>query len=107
MTTAVLHQLQLFLVVARQRSFTGAARELGITASAVSQAVKQLEGQLRVALLTRTTRSVALTEAGRRLVEAAGPGLAQAVAALSEVSARPEVQAARRDYENRIDGGRT
>jgi len=82
-------QLQAFLAVARSRSFTGAARELGISRSAVSQAVRQLEEQLRVVLLARTTRSVALTDAGRRLVEGTAPALAQAVATLKEVSAQP------------------
>jgi DNA-binding transcriptional LysR family regulator len=89
MNTAPLPQLQVFLVVARLRSFTGAARELGVSPSAVSQTVRQLEEQLRVVLLTRTTRSVALTDAGRRLVEGAGPALGQALAALTEVSAQP------------------
>jgi DNA-binding transcriptional LysR family regulator len=82
-------QLQAFLAVARHRSFSGAARELGVSRSAVSQAVRQLEEQLRVVLLARTTRSVALTDPGRRLLDAAGPGLAQALAALREVGAQP------------------
>ena len=64
LNTAVLPQLQVFLAVARLRSFTGAARELGASTSAVSQAVRQLEEQLRVVLLTRTTRSVSPTDAG-------------------------------------------
>ncbi|WNG17305.1 LysR family transcriptional regulator [Cystobacter fuscus] len=89
MNTALLPQLQVFLVVARLRSFSGAARELGVSTPAVSQSVRQLEEQLRVVLLTRTTRSVSLTEAGRRLVEGAGPALGQALATLTEVSARP------------------
>jgi DNA-binding transcriptional LysR family regulator len=89
MNTAPFPQLQAFLVVARLRSFTNAARELGVSRSAVSQAVQQLEEQLRVVLLARTTRSVSLTDAGRRLVEGAGPALGQAVAALTEVSAQP------------------
>jgi DNA-binding transcriptional LysR family regulator len=55
----------------------------------VSQAVRQLEEHLRAVLLVRTTRSVALTEPGRRLVDAAGPALAQAAAALAGVSAKP------------------
>ncbi len=75
--------------VARHRSFSAAARELGVSASAVSQSVRQLEAQLRVTLLSRTTRSVAPTEAGLRLVEAAGPAMGQALAALTAVSARP------------------
>src|SRR3954464_5084266 len=89
MNTAPFQQLQAFLAVARHRSFSGAARQLGISRSAVSQAVRQLEEQLRVVLLARTTRSVALTDAGRRLVEGGAPAVAQAVATLSEVSAQP------------------
>jgi DNA-binding transcriptional LysR family regulator len=72
-----------FLTVARLRSFSSAARDLGASRSAVSQAVRQLEERLRVVLLARTTRSVSLTDAGRRLVETAGPALGQAVAALT------------------------
>jgi DNA-binding transcriptional LysR family regulator len=82
-------QLQAFLGVARHRSFSGAARELGVSRSAVSQSVRLLEEQLRVVLLARTTRSVSLTDAGSRLVESAGPSLGQVVAALTEVSAQP------------------
>ncbi|MHA7627668.1 LysR family transcriptional regulator [Corallococcus sp. M7] len=89
MKTALLPQLHVLLTVARLRSFSGAARELGVSTPAVSKAVRALEEQLRVVLLTRTTRSVALTEAGRRLVEEAGPGLGQAVAALTHVAAQP------------------
>ncbi len=89
MKTALLPQLQVFLAVSRLRSFSGAARELGVSPSAVSQAVRQLEEQLRIGLLTRTTRSVSLTEAGKRLVESAGPPLGQALTALTEVSAQP------------------
>jgi DNA-binding transcriptional LysR family regulator len=89
MTPAPLTQLHVFLVVARLRSFTAAARELGVSTSAVSQSVRLLEDQLRVPLLTRTTRSVALTDAGRRLLENAGPAVAQAQAALTEAAAKP------------------
>jgi DNA-binding transcriptional LysR family regulator len=89
MKTAPFPQLQAFLAVARLRSFSGAARELGVSRSAVSYSVRQLEDRLRVVLLTRTTRSVSLTDAGRRLVETAGPGLGQALAALANVAAQP------------------
>jgi DNA-binding transcriptional LysR family regulator len=89
MGNAPFQQLQAFLAVARHRSFAAAARELGVSRSAVSQAVQQLEEQLRVVLLIRTTRSVSLTDAGRRLVEGAGPAVGQALATLTEVSAQP------------------
>jgi DNA-binding transcriptional LysR family regulator len=87
--SAPLSQLQIFLAVARARSFSGAARELGVSTSAVSQSVRQLEERLNVVLVARTTRSVSLTDAGRRLLEAAGPALTQALGALDEVAAAP------------------
>ncbi len=89
MKTTLLPHLQTFLVAARGKSFSAAARELGVSPAAVSQSVRQLEEQLRVVLFTRTTRAVALTDAGRRLLEGAGPGLGQALASLQEVSAQP------------------
>ncbi|MDB4941471.1 MAG: transcriptional regulator, LysR family [Labilithrix sp.] len=89
MNTTLFPQLQAFLAVARARSFTGAGRQLGISRSAISQSVRQLEEQLQVTLVARTTRSVALTEAGRRLLESAGPAVAQVRAALAEVAAKP------------------
>jgi DNA-binding transcriptional LysR family regulator len=89
MNGAPFQQLQAFLAVARLRSFSSAARELRVSRSAVSHAVRLLEEKLRVVLLARTTRSVSLTDPGRRLVEAAGPGLGQALAALANVSAQP------------------
>jgi DNA-binding transcriptional LysR family regulator len=89
MDTLPFAQLQAFLAVARTRSFSGAAREIGVSRSAVSQAVRHLEEQLRVVLVQRTTRSVALTDAGRRLVEGVAPAVAQTAATLAEVSAKP------------------
>jgi DNA-binding transcriptional LysR family regulator len=82
-------QLDVFLTVARLRSFSAAARELRVTRSAVSQAVRQLEAQLAVVLLARTTRSVSLTDAGRRLVDGAGPAMIRARDALAEAAAPP------------------
>ena len=89
MAGAPFSQLQAFLTVARHQSFSGAARELGVSRSAVSHTVRQLEDQLGVVMLARTTRSVSLTDAGRRLVDSTGPLLGQVVAALAEVSAKP------------------
>jgi len=88
-SSAPFSQLQAFLVVARQRSFSAAARELGVSRAAVSQSVRQLEEHLKVVLLTRTTRSVSLTDPGRRLVESAGPAMHQALASLAQASASP------------------
>jgi DNA-binding transcriptional LysR family regulator len=73
MSSPRLHSLAEFLAVARDRSFTTAAAELGITPSALSHAVRQLERRVGVTLPTRTTRSVALTEAGRRLYPGSKP----------------------------------
>lgn len=89
MNSAIFPQLLAFLAVAKHHSFSGAARELGVTRSAISQTVRQLEEHLRVVLLTRTTRSVALTDEGRRLVDSAGPSMGQVATALEEVSAKP------------------
>jgi len=81
-----LNALSAFLAVARRRSFAAAARDLGVSTSALSQSVRQLEARLGIALLTRTTRSVALTDAGRRLLEDAGPAVVQALESLKTVS---------------------
>jgi DNA-binding transcriptional LysR family regulator len=82
-------QVQTFLAVAKTRSFSAAARDLGVSRSAVSQSVRHLEEELRVTLVVRTTRSVSLTDEGRRLLEAAGPALSQLHAALTVASAKP------------------
>ena len=66
------NDLQAFVTVAREGSFTRAAAHLGVTQSAVSQVVSGLEARLQIRLLTRTTRSVSLTVAGERLMEAIG-----------------------------------
>lgn len=82
-------QLEALLAVARSKSFTAAARERGVSRSAISQAIQQLEARLGVALVQRTTRSLALTDAGRALVEGVAPAFAQTEAALVQASARP------------------
>jgi DNA-binding transcriptional LysR family regulator len=73
--------VETFLAVARHRSFRRAAADLGVTPSAVSQAVRVLEARVGAALLARTTRSVGLTEAGRRFLERAAPAFNELIAA--------------------------
>ncbi|WP_411750956.1 LysR family transcriptional regulator [Serratia sp. (in: enterobacteria)] len=70
------NELQVFLVVARERSFTKAAGKLGVSQSTLSHAIKALEERLNLRLLTRTTRSVAPTEAGERIIACLEPRLA-------------------------------
>jgi len=92
MPRADLNDLMAFLAVARQRSFTRAAAQLGVSQSALSQTLRGLEARLGLRLLTRTTRSVAPTEAGERLLHAAGPRLDEIdaeLAALSELRDKP------------------
>ncbi|MEI2782532.1 MAG: LysR family transcriptional regulator [Candidatus Competibacter sp.] len=77
-------------IVADTRNFTVAAKTLGVSPSAVSQTIKQLERRLGVALLSRTTRSTSLTEAGERFLSQAGPALDQILAALENVGTYAE-----------------
>jgi DNA-binding transcriptional LysR family regulator len=70
-----LGDLQAFVAVARERSFTRAAAQLGLSRSALSHAMLALEARLGMRLLTRTTRSVSTTEAGARLLDAVAPRL--------------------------------
>lgn len=67
--------LRAFVLIARHGSFTRAGREIGVTASALSQTMAQFERQLGVRLLARTTRRVGLTEAGREFLERIAPAL--------------------------------
>lgn len=81
-----------FLAVARERSFSKAAARLGVTPSALSHKVSGLEARLGVRLLSRTTRSVAPTEAGERLIRAVGPRFDEInaeIASLSELREKP------------------
>lgn len=76
-----LDNVEAFVRVAERRSFRQAATDLEVTPSAVSQAVRTLEARLGVALFTRTTRSVGLTEAGQRFLERARPAFQEIIAA--------------------------
>jgi DNA-binding transcriptional LysR family regulator len=81
-----------FLAVARTGSFTHAAKQLGVSQPALSHALKELEGRLGLRLLNRTTRSVATTEAGERLLRTIAPhfdGIEAGLAALSELRDKP------------------
>lgn len=83
-----LNSLNAFIAVARRLSYAAAAKDLGVSPSALSQSVRQLEERLGVTLLRRTSRSVALTEAGERLLEHAGPAVDQALESLKTVTAK-------------------
>jgi DNA-binding transcriptional LysR family regulator len=81
-----------FVAVGHERSFTKAAAKLGVSQSALSHTMRALEARLGVRLLSRTTRSVAPTEAGERLLHALGPRFEEIeveLAALSELRERP------------------
>jgi DNA-binding transcriptional LysR family regulator len=87
-----INDLLAFRAVAEERSFTRAAARIGVSPSALSHTIRALEERLGVRLLTRTTRSVAPTEAGERLLAAIGPhfdGIEAELAALSELRDRP------------------
>lgn len=81
-----LNQILDFLAVARERSFTRAAGKLGVSQSALSHSVRALETRLGVRLLTRTTRSVSVTEAGERLMQSVAPRLAEIEAGIHAVT---------------------
>ena len=86
------HDLMAFLAVARERSFTRAAAQLGVSQSALSHTIRGLEERLGLRLLTRTTRSVAPTEAGDRLIRTVGPKFEQIdfeLSALTELREKP------------------
>jgi DNA-binding transcriptional LysR family regulator len=80
------HDLVAFVAVAEERSFTRAAKKLGVSQSALSQTIRNLEARVGVRLLTRTTRNVAPTEAGERLIRIAAPRFAEINAELTAVS---------------------
>ena len=87
-----LDDLLAFVAVGRERSFTKAAAKLGVSQSALSHTIRELEARLGVRLLTRTTRSVAPTTAGERLLQTLGPCFAEIdaqLAAITELGKRP------------------
>src|ERR1700682_3370673 len=87
-----LDDLLAFVAVGRERSFTKAAAKLGVSQSALSQTIRQLEARLGVRLLTRTTRSVSPTEAGDRLLRMVGPRFEEIdteLAAVAELREKP------------------
>src|SRR5437588_3825892 len=87
-----LDDLAALVAVGRERSFTKAAAKLGVSQSALSQTIRELEARLGVRLLMRTTRSVSPTEAGERLLHTAGPRLEEIeaeLAALREFRDKP------------------
>ena len=87
-----LDDLLAFLAVARERSFTKAAAKLGVSQSALSHTIRELEARLGVRLLTRTTRSVSPTQAGERLLRTIGPRFEEIdteLAALSDFREKP------------------
>src|SRR5215813_7426825 len=87
-----IHDLLAFLAVARERSFTRAAAQLGVSQSALSHTIRGLEERLGLRLLTRTTRSVSATEAGERLLHTIGPRfdeIESELAALSGLREKP------------------
>ena len=86
------NDLAAFAMVAKERSFTKAGAKLGVSQSALSQTIKSLEQRLKLRLLTRTTRSVAPTEAGVRLLETIAPRFEEIeaeLAALGELRGKP------------------
>ncbi|HUO80251.1 MAG TPA: LysR family transcriptional regulator [Steroidobacteraceae bacterium] len=92
MNRAQLSDLAAFVMVAQERSFTRAAAKLGLTQSSLSHTVRRLEAGLGLRLLARTTRSVAPTDAGERLLRTLGPAFEEIDAgldALSELRDRP------------------
>lgn len=92
MPRANVNDLLAFLAVAKERSFTRASAQLGVSPSALSHTVRALESRLGLRLLTRTTRSVAPTEAGERLLRSVGPRFEEIdaeLAALSELREKP------------------
>jgi DNA-binding transcriptional LysR family regulator len=86
MPRAGLSELTAFIAIAEHRSFRAAARTLGVSPSALSHSMRGLEERINVRLFNRTTRSVALTEAGEQLLRRVGPAVADLEDAVNEVA---------------------
>lgn len=87
MVRSDLSDITVFLAVAKEGSFTKAAAKLGVSQSALSQTVRNVEARLGLRLLTRTTRKISPTQAGERLIQSVGPRLDEIEAELSALSA--------------------
>ncbi|MDU1026753.1 MAG: LysR family transcriptional regulator, partial [Leclercia adecarboxylata] len=91
MSGEIFRDIVAFITIARERSFTRAAAELGVSQSALSHTIRNLEARLGLRLLIRTTRSVSPTEAGLRLLERVSPRfdvIADELASLSELGSK-------------------
>jgi DNA-binding transcriptional LysR family regulator len=92
MARETINDLIALLAVARERSFTRAAAQLGVSQPALSRIIRDLEARLGLRLLTRNTRSVAPTEAGERLIQTVGPhfdGIEAGLAAVTAMRGKP------------------
>jgi DNA-binding transcriptional LysR family regulator len=88
MSYTPLNSLNAFVAVARRRSFAAAARELGLSSSALSQSVRRLETKLGVSLLARSSRSVAPIAAGDRLLREASRAVDRALESLKAITTK-------------------
>jgi DNA-binding transcriptional LysR family regulator len=88
MLRPAMSELTAFVAIAHQRSFSGAARVLGVSPSALSHAMRALEARLDLRLFNRTTRSVALTDAGEQLLRRVGPAIADLEDAVNQAAAK-------------------
>src|SRR5436190_17488691 len=95
MSDLPLADLEAFASVAAERSYRGAATMRGVSASSLSAAVRRLEAKLGTRLLSRTTRSVTLTDAGQRLLDRLSPMLSDLAGALDEVRSSDAAPAGR------------
>ena len=94
-------QLRAFVAAAQALSFSGAARQLGVSPSALSQTIRSLEARTGTRLFNRTTRSVSLTEAGETLLQRAAPALEALGAALQGLGRTDEAEQAYALYDQR------